>query len=414
MWDTSRREVMDWLLQPFSIEAFASEYYERRPLYVERSDAGYYDGHASLTDVEALLFGVELEKGDLRITKDGADVRPEEWLHVLESYNNVTKKITTREIVDPHKAVQLFASGCTLFFERAGRHCPAVAAMQYRLESFFGHAIDAGIFLTPAGAQGLAVHYDSIDAIVLHCEGRKRWRVYEPCIELPLDEAPRNQKDKPGALLLDVEMRPGDMLYMPRGTFHEPRANDASYSLHVTYGLRPVKWHHVLREALQDAARANPLLRASACAPTSEESIAAIVGQTFALANLRRIEQRLDDRNRETIRNPGNGVLQQAVSLDDLTPSSTVRLRPGAIYSIKSNGSGCVLTCSGVRIPLPEQAQTAVSFLERCGSAAIEDLPLEPSRAVGIVRKLIAAAVLEQPGLRARSVENAVFAGAGE
>ena len=35
-------------------------------------------------------------------------------------------------------------------------------------------------YLTPAGSQGFAPHYDDIDAFVLQLEGRKHWKVYSP------------------------------------------------------------------------------------------------------------------------------------------------------------------------------------------------------------------------------------------
>ena len=33
-------------------------------------------------------------------------------------------------------------------------------------------------YLTPAGAQGFAPHFDDIEAFILQTEGSKRWRLY--------------------------------------------------------------------------------------------------------------------------------------------------------------------------------------------------------------------------------------------
>ena len=48
-------------------------------------------------------------------------------------------------------------------------------------------------YLTPAGSQGFAPHWDEIDAFILQLEGRKRWKVYEP-----LDEESKLPRESSG------------------------------------------------------------------------------------------------------------------------------------------------------------------------------------------------------------------------
>ena len=38
-------------------------------------------------------------------------------------------------------------------------------------------------YLTPAGTQGFAPHYDDIEAFILQLEGKKHWRLYSPRLE---------------------------------------------------------------------------------------------------------------------------------------------------------------------------------------------------------------------------------------
>ena len=37
-----------------------------------------------------------------------------------------------------------------------------------------------GRYLTPAGTQGFAPHYDDIEAFLLQLEGSKHWKIYQP------------------------------------------------------------------------------------------------------------------------------------------------------------------------------------------------------------------------------------------
>ena len=42
------------------------------------------------------------------------------------------------------------------------------------------YAVLSPSYLTPAGSQGFAPHYDDIEAFVLQLEGRKEWKLYSP------------------------------------------------------------------------------------------------------------------------------------------------------------------------------------------------------------------------------------------
>ena len=71
-------------------------------------------------------------------------------------------------------------------------------------------------------------------------EGRKKWKVYAP---RSAEEAlPRASSDdltdtELGAPVLEVELGPGDLLYMPRGFIHQARCARDEHSLHLTRTL---------------------------------------------------------------------------------------------------------------------------------------------------------------------------------
>jgi len=39
--------------------------------------------------------------------------------------------------------------------------------------------VGANVYLTPAGTQGFAPHFDDVEVFMLQLEGKKRWRLYE-------------------------------------------------------------------------------------------------------------------------------------------------------------------------------------------------------------------------------------------
>ena len=97
--------------------------------------------------------------------------------------------------------------------------------------------MQANAYYTPAGSQGLPVHHDTHEVISLQVAGSKRWLVYEPVLELPLkNQRYRSALGEPGEPMLDVTLRAGDTLYLPRGWLHQALTSDED-SLHITVGI---------------------------------------------------------------------------------------------------------------------------------------------------------------------------------
>lgn len=84
--------------------------------------------------------------------------------------------------------------------------------------------------------QGFAPHFDDVDVYILQVEGAKRWRVYSPLLghALPRYSSRDFEDAEIGQPLLDTVLRPGDLLYLPRGTIHQAAALEEQHSMHLT------------------------------------------------------------------------------------------------------------------------------------------------------------------------------------
>lgn len=107
---------------------------------------------------------------------------------------------------------------------------------------------------------------------MLHCHGAKRWRVYAPLEghQLPRESSGDLSREALAEPLMDVVLRPGDLLYLPRGTPHEALAQkggdggDGRASVHVTLSAMQ-KWTvGDLAAAVASAACEQPLESAAA------------------------------------------------------------------------------------------------------------------------------------------------------
>jgi hypothetical protein len=128
---------------------------------------------------------------------------------------------------------------------------------------------------TPADCNsGLGVHFDLFDSIVVHLRGRKRWRLgRHPHLEHPIyNEESAAQLDYPPSLprlstradllpeLEDIEMRPGSVLLIPRGTYHTTQVDDER-SISIGYHFALPTWSHVILAALERRLTCDPLMR---------------------------------------------------------------------------------------------------------------------------------------------------------
>jgi hypothetical protein len=108
------------------------------------------------------------------------------------------------------------------------------------------------LFQTPVKAQAFwgrgdaraPVHHDDYDLIVVHLRGRKRWFISTDPSDLP--NIWRTIPEQPESLerYVEVDVEPGDLLYLPRGTVH--RVDAVSDSIHASIGFVPL----TLREAI--------------------------------------------------------------------------------------------------------------------------------------------------------------------
>mmetsp|Transcript_31970 Transcript_31970/g.101929 ORF Transcript_31970/g.101929 Transcript_31970/m.101929 type:complete len:404 (-) Transcript_31970:191-1402(-) len=150
-----------------------------------------------------------------------------------------------------------YADGCSIRLPRPHRRLNHLCKMLSLLDEHFGSSAGANVYLTPAGTQGFAPHWDDIEAFILQTEGTKHWKVYEPRNEyeaMPRYSSRNMTEDEIGEPILECTLEAGDLLYFPRGFIHQAKSSRDTHSLHVTvsHGYRN-SWYDVIKETLISA-----------------------------------------------------------------------------------------------------------------------------------------------------------------
>jgi ribosomal protein L16 Arg81 hydroxylase len=170
--------------------------------------------------------------------------------------------------IDPTNAAQFHDIGATLYFV----NIPA-SALTDSLADFLGaprRKVIASLFFTPA-AGGAVPHFDKNENFTIQLTGAKGWQVGEtPMVAAAPDSYTLGSSVITPALapLLagarrpperTVDLKPGTLLYVPRGTVHHTGAGEPSWSLNLSYTVST--WLDLLQVGLQERLAASPRWR---------------------------------------------------------------------------------------------------------------------------------------------------------
>ncbi len=384
---TPSSEALELTLDPFEPERFFDEYWEQRPLLVARGEDARFHPLLAPADVERLVCETGLRVPAFRLVKEGAQLP-------LSTYTEDIRwrpgSFSGTAVVE--RVADEFARGASLVLQALQLYWPEAALYCRDLEQLLGCPVQANAYHTPAAARGFAVHHDTHDVFILQVAGRKRWRVYEPVLELPLkDQRWSPELGDPGEAVEDFVLEAGDTLYLPRGWPHEATTSEDE-SLHLTIGMHPQTRLEALRTALESCAEDDVEFRRSL--PAGEEVPDELVERFAARLDPGDLARRLRRRFVAGRRPILHDQLMQVRALERLTVDSALERRPTVIYELEEAANGSTLLLfEGKELGFPPKASEAVRALaaELEGPVSAAGLPGgldEPGRLV-LVRRLV-------------------------
>ena len=235
----SRFEALAELLgAALTPERFLSEHFDRQSVLLQRTARArpLDDAPLTLDEMDELL---------VRASLPGTSTE----LLIFQDLKHVTEYAT------PHLA---YASGASLIINRVDKLWPRVHELCARLARDFRYAY-GNVYLTPPGSQTVPPHSDDHDVFIVQLHGTKHWLVW-PAVHplaqhrpfadeqagkdgrrLPDDGTSRLTLENLGPPELDVLLRPGDVLYIPRGVVHvahtgQPGALSTGQSVAISAG----------------------------------------------------------------------------------------------------------------------------------------------------------------------------------
>ncbi|TQM62044.1 cupin domain-containing protein [Humibacillus xanthopallidus] len=242
-------------LVPVDAAEFAADTWARSPLVTRAADLpGGLSELFGESAVDELVSRRGLRAPFLRVARDGQTLGDREFTQ------GGGVGATVADQVSDDKLLRLFAAGATIVLQGLHRTWGPLIDFTQQLADELGHPVQANAYVTPRQSTGFSDHYDVHDVFVLQVGGEKRWRLRPPVHPAPLRDEPwtdhRAEVAQASAAepAFEFTLRPGDVLYLPRGWVHSATAL-GGVSTHLTLGIHVWTRRH-LADALVTSALA--------------------------------------------------------------------------------------------------------------------------------------------------------------
>lgn len=379
------------LINPIGLAAFKDEYWERKHLLLHRETPDYYQGLLTLADMDELLSTTRVSASDMRVIADGKETPVSEMVseNLPGSYANAVEMLYSH-----------YRDGATINLLFLQEHWSPLTRLCQSMSDVLGGMFHVNVYLTPAGARGLKEHYDTHDVFVAQVYGAKRWHLYEPPVQLPLkDQRYLPPEDGPGEPMADLTLRPGDMLYMPRGTVHQA-VSQKTASLHLTVGVQSVLWADLLRNAVEQATADDVRFRSALPMgfANDEELVRQAEERAAELLDLLRERIKPESvvatgRSRAMLarRSTLHGHLLDLEALDSVDLDTKLQCRPETVWRIADNESDVGLVFHGKELHFPKVAEPALREVTEAGVFSPRDISgrLDDAGRLVLVRRLL-------------------------
>lgn len=260
------------LTNPISLklnkEEIAAIFENTACLFTAALSGSKYDWH----DFSRDFHGINPVGGEIRLYQSER-VMPPDYLVAIEDETNVFHEYKVDEIE------RRFMEGATLVVNRFEKYSVLASNICQELAGITENIVLANAYVSKGSSRTFGCHWDRHCVFAVQLMGKKRWKVYRPTLELPLYNQPSTlhksngtDPDVPLELILDVILEPGDILYVPRGWWHETSTVDATASLHLSCGVHTPRLHDYLRWILMSKADKKIELRRSASTSNPLES----------------------------------------------------------------------------------------------------------------------------------------------
>jgi len=372
--------LIDFGMEP---GAFFARHFEKSHLLLR---GALRDRSFAWSDVNEALQRIDPVPPYFKLFKDG-EVSPAVFVDEAVEFG------APRRRLNKAKFYELLRDGATTVINRFEESSLAAERLCRSVGRFTGQTTIGNAYLSFGGKGTFGKHWDTHDVFVIQLIGTKRWQIFAPTWPLPLSAqiSTGQQHLCPAQPVMECDLQPGDVLYLPRGWWHQAIPLEGG-SFHLSVGTYAPTAMDFLLWACQ---RQTSLLQAARIGLTGDSQQALDVngilgelGKTLRNpAELAAFHRSLAERERchGEFDLQGSMAKPNAIDLSDDTHVSLASPHP-------PNFDGPNLIANGAELRLESLRRALVLHLSKAVSLSIGDLC---ARAPAVPRTVVQAALLD-------------------
>lgn len=218
---------LEELIKPLSLDTFINQY-KGEKYFLSKANA---KDLFSWSDLNQALFSQRLAYPRFRVIKDGKVLDPDVYTDMAVDRRSISyPKINAQKLTEElKKGSAIHILNAEEFSRKLSEICLSLGTT---LKSDVGITIHIGM----KESKGFDKHWDSHDVFVVQLEGKKKWRLYGFTEKYPFRKGPSKKENIHNNLEWEGDLSPGDVLYLPRGCWHEAQAYDQA-CMHLSIGM---------------------------------------------------------------------------------------------------------------------------------------------------------------------------------
>lgn len=251
-------ETLADLLAPMPPEQFFAEYHDKQPLHL-KGGAAKFASVLSWRTLNRLLNQTGIwTSHSLKVVLDEKVLPPEQYCIPALSRH-------ATQVMQPlaEKVMDWVRQGASLALNDIDSLTPGLAAVSNVIEAAGLGKAQANCYISWQSHKAFPAHFDTHDVWAVHVEGEKTWNIWEGRADAPIGHpifrslGQAHHEQAKGRLRERLVTRPGDLLYLPRGWYHDaicegPCTAHVAFGVHAVLGMDLV--NILLERALHDSA----------------------------------------------------------------------------------------------------------------------------------------------------------------